>query len=78
MLMALMDIAENPRYEISTDYVTVSSAKSDKYKFDTKTMRRYANRSASEPTLKVPIKTINYNIQDNRLLKACLMSMTIS
>lgn len=72
MLMALMDIAENPRYEISTDYVTVSSAKSDKYKFDTKTMRRYANRSASEPTLKVPIKTINYNIQDNRLLKSML------
>lgn len=72
VMMALMDISENPRYEIKTEYTNVLTSKSEKYKYDSQTMRRYANRSGSEPTLKVPVKVTNYDIQDNKLLKNML------
>ncbi|WP_075721479.1 nuclease domain-containing protein [Roseburia sp. 499] len=69
VLMSLMDISENPRNEIRTRYENVSSNNSSKYTFDAETVKRYAIKSGSEPTFKVPIKTTFYDIQDNRLLK---------
>lgn len=69
VMMALMDISENPRSEIITMYENVSNSKGDSYKFDAETVKRYAIKSGSEPTYKVPIKAINYDIQDNRVLK---------
>lgn len=72
VIMALVDIADNPRYEIKTEYTNVMLTNSEKYKFDAQTMRRYAIKSGSEPTLHVPVKMINYDIQDNRILKDIL------
>lgn len=72
VMMALVDIAENPRYQIRTEYENVLSTNSDGYRFDEETMRRYALTSGSEATLKVPVKKTCYDIQDNRLLKYML------
>ena len=70
--MALMDIAENPRSTIITLYDKISANKSDKYRFDSETVKRYLIKSATEPTYKIPIKSVSYDIQDNRLLKMIL------
>lgn len=67
VLAALIDIAENPRYKIITQYETVSSC--NNYSFDAETVKRYVMRSGSEPTYKIPVKVTYYDIQDNRLLK---------
>ena len=69
VLMSLIDISEHPRNEIQTQYENVSKNNSGKFKFDAETVKRYTMRSGSEPIFKVPIKAINYDIQDNRLLK---------
>lgn len=69
VLMALIDISENPRSEIKTKYTNVLKSKSGNCTFDSETVKRYAMRSGSEPTFKVPIKEIQFDIQDNRLLK---------
>lgn len=71
--IALMDIAENPRSEIVTLYDRVTANKSDKYRFDSETVKRYLMKSATEPTYKIPVKSISYDIQDNRLLKMILI-----
>lgn len=67
LLVALMDIAENPRCEIVTEYKKVGNNKN--CKLDEESIRRYATRAGSEATYKVPIKVVNYDIQDNRILK---------
>lgn len=72
VMMALVDIAENPRCQIQTEYENVLVMKSNGYRFDKETMRRYASTSGSEATMKVPIKKTSYDIQDNRLLKDML------
>ncbi len=72
VIMSLMDIAENPRYEIRTEYENVLAMQVDKYRFDKETMRRYASKSGTEPTYKVPVKKTCYDIQENRLLKDML------
>lgn len=72
VMMALVNIAESPRYQIQTEYENIASINSDKYRLDKETMRRYASTSGSEATLKVPIKKTCYDIQDNRLLKDML------
>lgn len=69
VLMALIDIADNPRNEIVTVYENRVKNNSGDFEFDSKTIRRYVMRSGSEPTYRVPIKTTSYDIQDNRLLK---------
>ncbi len=69
VIMALMDIAENPKSEIVTTYQDILANKSDKYQFDKETIKRYLMKSATEPTYKIPIRTVSYDIQDNRLLK---------
>lgn len=73
VIMALMDIAENPRSEIVTSYQDILANKSDKYQFDKETIKRYLMKSATEPTFKIPIRTVSYDIQDNRLLKMIIM-----
>lgn len=67
LLVALLDIAENPRCEIVTEYKKVGNNKN--YRLDEESIRRYATRAGSEATYKVPVKVINYDIQDNRILK---------
>lgn len=69
VLMALVDIADNPRNEIMTTYESRAKNKSGNYKFDSETIKRYVMKSGAEPTYKVPIKTNSFDIQDNRLLK---------
>jgi hypothetical protein len=71
VLNALVDISENPRFEIITQYETVSSYSN--YTFDAETVKRYVMKSGSEPTFKVPVKVICYDIQDNRLLKMIIL-----
>ena len=71
VLFSLMDIAENPRYEIITQYKKVVNSKNSR--LDEESMRRYATRAGSEATFKAPQKVINYDIQDNRLLKRILL-----
>lgn len=73
VMMALMDISEHPRSEIITKYENISTSKSDSYKFDAETVKRYVMKSGSEATFKVPVKSINYDTQDNRLLKMILL-----
>lgn len=72
ILTALMDIADNPRYEIVTRYKKVLSNKN--CRLDEESVRRYVKRAGSEPTYKVPEKAIHYDIQDNRLLKRFLVN----
>lgn len=67
LLVALMDIAENPRCEIVTEYKKVGNNKN--CRLDEESIRRYATRAGSEATYKVPVKVVNYDIQDNRILK---------
>lgn len=67
LLVALLDIAENPRCEIVTEYKKVGNNKN--CRLDEESIRRYATRAGSEATYKVPVKVINYDIQDNRILK---------
>ncbi|MGN0323209.1 MAG: DUF2357 domain-containing protein [Oliverpabstia sp.] len=71
VLAALIDIAENPRCEIMTQYKNVGNNRN--CRFDEESIRRYATRAGSEATYKVPEKVINYDIQDNRLLKMILL-----
>lgn len=67
LLVALMDIAENPRCEIVTEYKKVGNNKN--CRLDEESIRRYATRAGSEATYKVPVKVVNYDIQDNRIIK---------
>ncbi|MDR1771503.1 MAG: hypothetical protein LBS02_12815 [Hungatella sp.] len=71
VLTALVDIAENPRYEIITQYETISS--NSNCAFDSETVKRYVMRAGAEPTFKVPVKVICYDIQDNKLLKMIIL-----
>lgn len=71
VLVSLMDIAENPRCEIITQYKKVVNNKN--CRLDEESIRRYATRAGSEATFKVPEKVTNYDIQDNRLLKRILL-----
>ena len=70
VLAALIDIAENPRCEIMTQYKKVGNNRN--CRFDEESIRRYATRAGSEATYKVPEKVTNYDVQDNRLLKMIL------
>lgn len=67
LLVALLDIVKNPRCEIITEYKNVANNKN--CRLDEESIRRYATRAGSEATYKVPVKVINYDIQDNRILK---------
>ncbi len=67
VLVALLDIVENPRCEIATQYKKVVNNKN--CRLDEESIKRYATRAGSEATYKVPVKVINYDIQDNRILK---------
>lgn len=71
VLAALIDIAENPRCEIMTQYKKVGNNRN--CRLDEESIRRYATRAGSEATYKVPEKVTNYDIQDNRLLKMILL-----
>ena len=71
VLSALLDIAENPRYDIITHYKKVTNNRN--CTFDAESIRRYATRAGSEATYKVPEKVTNYNIQANRLLKRIIL-----
>lgn len=71
VLSALLDIAENPRCEIVTQYKKMGNNRN--CKLDEESMRRFATRAGSEAIYKVPEKVTNYDIQDNRLLKRIVL-----
>lgn len=71
VLSALLDIAENPRCEIVTQYKKTGNNRN--CRLDEESMRRFATRAGSEATYKVPEKVTNYDIQDNRLLKRIVL-----
>lgn len=73
VMMTLTDISSNPRSEIITVYENVSRNEGENYSFDAETVRRFAVRSGSEPTYKIPVKTVNYDIQENRILKRIIL-----
>lgn len=70
LLPALIDISENPRYQIVTRYKKVTDTKNSR--LDEKSVRRYITRAGSESFYQVPEKIISYDIQDNRVLKTIL------
>lgn len=71
VLMSLIDIAEAPRCEIVTQYKKIINNKN--CRLDEESIRRYATRAGSEATYKVPVKCVNYDIQDNRILKSIVV-----
>ncbi|MBD5448925.1 MAG: DUF2357 domain-containing protein [Lachnospiraceae bacterium] len=71
VLSALLDIAENPRCEIVTQYKKMANNRN--CRLDEESIRRFATRAGSEATYKVPEKVTNYDIQDNRLLKRIVL-----
>lgn len=71
ILVSLMDIAENPRCEIMTQYKKIVNNKN--CRLDEESIKRYATRAGSEATYKVPVKVVNYDIQDNRILKSIVL-----
>lgn len=71
VLNALVDISENPRYEIITQYENVSNNRN--CIFDAETVKRYVMKAGSEATFKTPVKVTCYDIQDNRLLKMVII-----
>lgn len=72
ILPALMDISENPRCQIITHYKKVIDTKNSK--LDERSVRRYITRAGSESFYQVPEKVINYDIQDNRILKMIIQN----
>jgi len=67
VLSAITDITEKPRHEIKTqyEYTILNKNKS----IDRQTIKQYLNKNGFRATYMVPIKSIYYDIQDNRLLK---------
>lgn len=72
ILPALIDIVDSPRYEIVTRYKKVLDTKN--CRIDERSVRRYITRAGSESFYQVPEKVINYDIQDNRILKMILQN----
>lgn len=72
ILPALMDISENPRCQITTCYKKVIDTKNSR--LDERSVRRYITRAGSESFYQVPEKVINYDIQDNRILKMIIQN----
>jgi hypothetical protein len=72
ILPALLDISENPRCQIITRYKKVIDTKNSR--LDERSVRRYISRAGSESFYQVPEKVINYDIQDNRILKMILQN----
>lgn len=71
VLGALLDIAENPRCEIVTQYKKMANNRN--CRLDEESVRRFATRAGSEATYLVPEKVTNYDVQDNRLLKRIIL-----
>lgn len=72
ILPALIDIVNSPRYQIVTRYKKVLDTKN--CRLDERSVRRYITRAGSESFYQVPEKVINYDIQDNRILKMILQN----
>lgn len=70
ILSALIDIVDSPRYQITTRYKKVLDTKN--CRLDERSVRRYITRAGSESFYQVPEKVINYDIQDNRIVKMIL------
>lgn len=67
ILSALIDLQKAPKYKIVTDYVEQEDFKAAK--IDSITVQRYLRRGGTDAFYSVPTKRINYDIQENRLLK---------
>ena len=67
ILSALIDLQKTPKYQIVTEYTNQESFKAAE--IDSTTVQRYLRHGGSDSYLSVPTKHINYDIQENRLLK---------
>ena len=67
ILSALIDLNESPKHKIRTVYEYKDRSKSTK--IDNTTIQTYLKRGGIDSKLLVPIKTVDYDIQENRLLK---------
>lgn len=67
--LALVDIAENPKFEIKKEYEEIPKERATSFKLDRETIRRYLQRGGNVNTLKVPVTKINYDVQENRILR---------
>ena len=67
ILSALIDLQKAPKYKIVTDYIEQEDFKAAK--IDSVTVQRYLRHGGTDALYSVPIKRVNYDIQENRLLK---------
>lgn len=67
VLASLIDLQNAPKYHIVTEYTEKDSSKA--IKMDSVTIRTFLRKGGSDTKLSVPVKRINYDIQENRLLK---------
>ena len=72
ILPALIDISENPRFDIKTYYEKVAKKSGDEQMYDAQTIKRFIVKSGSEATVDIPVKCMEFDIQENRLLKLIL------
>lgn len=67
VLASLIALQNAPKYHIVTEYTDEDSSKATR--MDSVTIRKYLRKGGSEAKLSVPVKRVNYDIQENRLLK---------
>lgn len=67
VLASLIALQNAPKYRIVTEYTEVDDSKA--IKMDSVTIRKYLRKGGAANQLSVPVKRINYDIQENRLLK---------
>lgn len=67
VLASLIALQKAPKYHIITEYMEKASYKATK--MDAVTIRNFLRKGGAEDRLSVPVKRVNYDIQENRLLK---------
>lgn len=67
VLAALIGLQNSPKYQIVTQYIEEDSSKA--VKMDSITVKKFLRKGGFEAVYSVPVKRINYDIQENRLLK---------
>lgn len=70
VLAALTDLKDKPKHQLQKEYR--KSLKNKVSEFDSETIKRYLVQGTDSDFWDVPTKTVNYNIQENRILKKIL------
>ena len=67
VLASLITLQNAPKYHIVTHYIEEDSSKA--VKMDAITVRKYLHKGGADAVYSIPVKRVDYNIQENRLLK---------